>query len=451
MPSRTPIRYNNFIMTLLPGQQLRQVREAQRMSLEQVALATRIRLRYLEALEAEEIEKLPSAAHARGFLRSYAQYLKLDPGPLLAQWDHSVSAEPAAASAAAVPAHSMGSTGLPAVDQVPTDPVGSKDSAEAIFAEIGSRLRRQREALGLSLQDVEDHTHLRLYYLKIIESGRLHELPSSVQGRGMLKNYADFLGLDSEALMLRYADVLQAGLSRRRNIRLRDHSTIQPTVVTAPSSLRRLLTPDFLLTVVLIVLLAAFLIWGTSRVSELRAGVEATATAPSVVDILLPDTPTPSPLPSLAVTLPEANGTLEVMLTPTLQSPVTTQEGGEVETLEAEDAQLTAQPTSDLPPFVGPSQVQVYITVRQRAWMRVTVDDKIEFEGRVIPGSAYLYTGNEKVEVLTGNGAALQVIVNRTDLGVLGIFGQVVAAVYTAEGRITPTPSAAMPEPASQP
>jgi hypothetical protein len=85
--------------------------------------------------------------------------------------------------------------------------------------------------------------------------------------------------------------------------------------------------------------------------------------------------------------------------------------------------------------------VQIYITVRQRAWLRVIVDGKVEFEGRVAPGSAYQFTGDEKVEILTGNGAGIQVFYNQFDLGPLGLFGEVVHQVYTLEGIQTPTPT----------
>lgn len=45
--------------------------------------ATRVRGRYLSALEDERFELLPEPAYARGFLRTYAQFLGLDPEPLL--------------------------------------------------------------------------------------------------------------------------------------------------------------------------------------------------------------------------------------------------------------------------------------------------------------------------------------------------------------------------------
>ena len=57
-------------MSLPIGEKLRQERLARKLSLEQVAQQTRIRLRYLEALEKGELDSLPSLTQARGFIRT---------------------------------------------------------------------------------------------------------------------------------------------------------------------------------------------------------------------------------------------------------------------------------------------------------------------------------------------------------------------------------------------
>jgi hypothetical protein len=85
--------------------------------------------------------------------------------------------------------------------------------------------------------------------------------------------------------------------------------------------------------------------------------------------------------------------------------------------------------------------VQVQIVARQRAWMRITVDGEVEFDGRVIPGTAYGFAGQEYVEITTGNGAGLQVFYNDQDLGTLGAFGEVINYVITVNGVQTPTPT----------
>ena len=92
-------------------------------------------------------------------------------------------------------------------------------------------------------------------------------------------------------------------------------------------------------------------------------------------------------------------------------------------------------------PTVSDAPIQLYTSVLQRAWMRVSVDGDVEFEGRVIPGSAYTFAGENQIELLTGNGAALQVFFNETDLGVLGVYGEVVNRVFTTDGLLLPTPT----------
>jgi cytoskeleton protein RodZ len=65
------------------GEALRSTREHRGLSIDQVAQDTRISPRFLEALEAEQFNELPAPVYVRGFLRSYANYLKLEPQPLL--------------------------------------------------------------------------------------------------------------------------------------------------------------------------------------------------------------------------------------------------------------------------------------------------------------------------------------------------------------------------------
>src|SRR5207247_1221280 len=47
---------------------------------------TKIRARYLGALERGEYKALPGAVYTKGFLRNYALYLGLDPDEILVQW-----------------------------------------------------------------------------------------------------------------------------------------------------------------------------------------------------------------------------------------------------------------------------------------------------------------------------------------------------------------------------
>jgi cytoskeletal protein RodZ len=60
------------------GEKLRSAREAKKLTIRDVAKETNIAPRYIESLEAEEFERFPGETYITGFLRSYAEYLKLD-------------------------------------------------------------------------------------------------------------------------------------------------------------------------------------------------------------------------------------------------------------------------------------------------------------------------------------------------------------------------------------
>ena len=61
------------------GSWLKKQREIRKLTLREVSDATKIGMRYLEALEEDRFEVLPATIFAKGFLRNYAQYVGLDP------------------------------------------------------------------------------------------------------------------------------------------------------------------------------------------------------------------------------------------------------------------------------------------------------------------------------------------------------------------------------------
>ena len=395
------------------GAQLRQRREALEISLEEATRATHIRLHYLQALEAGNLDSLNSDVQRRGFIRAYATYLGLDAEALLS------GGRPAEVAEATEETPLDETPIAPSAEVVAEVAAPVAQPEDVIFTEIGERLRSQRELLGFSYEDVEKHTRLRIHYLKALESGKLDELPSSVQGRGMLSNYASFLGLDPEPLLLRYADGLQARLTVKQASRPEPRT--RP--VTRPSrrrlSVRRIFSAELLIGSILVLFLIASFTWAAIRIFAMRAEEAPSPTAPSIAEILLAtatETLTPTALTSTP-TAPAAP-------LPTIQAQTT-------ETLEPQDALLPTAGTG----------VQVYVTVRNRAWMRALVDGEIEYEGRVLQGSAYAFAGAERIEILTGDGSALQVFFNQQDLGPIGLSGEVVNLVFTLDGIQTPTPT----------
>jgi transcriptional regulator with XRE-family HTH domain len=70
--------------------------------------------------------------------------------------------------------------------------------------ELGEVLRKRREELGVSLEDVQAATKIRKRYLQAIEEGDWSVLPGDVYARGFVRAYADYLGLNGTALLEEY-------------------------------------------------------------------------------------------------------------------------------------------------------------------------------------------------------------------------------------------------------
>ena len=68
------------------GDQLRETRMRNRIDITDVEAATKIRAKYLRALENEEWDLLPGPTFVKTFLRTYAEYLGLDPRLLVEEY-----------------------------------------------------------------------------------------------------------------------------------------------------------------------------------------------------------------------------------------------------------------------------------------------------------------------------------------------------------------------------
>lgn len=438
------------------GEILRTKREEKQLSLLQVSQGTNIRLPFLQALEEDRLDAIPSLAQARGFTRLYAGYLGLDPAPLLKvepkieeteSIDNAIKPAPAALDLhpVALPKvteylqknlekivdkipgkkeaaeKKQGEPGLPGSG---ASLKGDRAASQILLNEIGRQLESQREALGLSRADVERQTRIREYYLEALETGNLENLPSTVQGRGMLGMYASFMNLDPDSLQLRFAEALQ-----QRRIELAEvEESGTPSVVSgrlprrkAPAW-KKFVTPDLIVSGGLFILLFVFVAWGAAQVIK-TSTVQPLVSPDSISEILL-NTET-------AMVPGSGTGTPEIT---TITPQVTSAIGGAV------------TQTS-----IGSGPIQVVVIIRQRTYLRITVDGDVELDQRVVPGNVYTFSASKSIQLLTGDGSAVQVIYNQEDLGVMGGSGEVVNINFTLDGAITPTPRFTATPTATQP
>jgi len=66
------------------GAMLREARTSQGITLEDVEKATKIRKKFLEAIEEDAYGRIPTHMHAKGFVKNYSDFLRLDTNTFLA-------------------------------------------------------------------------------------------------------------------------------------------------------------------------------------------------------------------------------------------------------------------------------------------------------------------------------------------------------------------------------
>ena len=72
------------------------------------------------------------------------------------------------------------------------------------LASFGEELRREREIRGISLKEISDATKISKRFLEAIEKNDHRTLPAPVFTRGFVREYARYLGLNSEDIVNRY-------------------------------------------------------------------------------------------------------------------------------------------------------------------------------------------------------------------------------------------------------
>lgn len=372
-------------MSEFTGAQLKQVRESKHIALEQVAKATRIQLSILRDLEDEEYAELASPTQARGFMRVYANYLGLEPSPVPEPPAPDQTAEksdkvaPEASTPVEKPKPKM--TLKQATLKPEAMPEIRPDTrSQQILVDIGNELIARRRYLNLPWQVIVEQTHIQKDQLHALEHGLINELTTPMQARGLLQNYARFLNLDVDMLMVRFADALQE--RRLENAKpprkaRKGASIISPLLFT----IKRFFTLDLFFGSMLVLGILTFLIWGMAKMANQPKQAPESTSVPAMIDVILA-TATESTITEESAT-PEQSASSEL---PTI-TPMYT-------------------------PLDSDAAVQLVIIARQNVWVRVLQDGEEAFTGRLAPGTATSFTAEETIELETGNAAALEFVLN---------------------------------------
>jgi cytoskeleton protein RodZ len=275
-------------------------------------------------------------------------------------------------------------------------------------AEIGRSLEHKRKERGLTLEEVEQATKIRKRYLTGLERENYAILPDAVYARGFLKTYANYLGLDGEALSRQLKSSTKTRRERGINYNPRPESDFEEPLIT-PSGLkgarkRKVFTSAILTLIVAVLALAAVI----GALYFVGRGVQVSK---------------------------EGNP-------PSGESPPRQEQQNVAGREKAPEAGSNAvgskgTATGDEKPAVAkqsapPDTLRVLVNVRERpSWILIRTDGTAAYEQVAQPGFSKTFEAEQRLYIKSGDAGAVRVKINGQDAGALGGAGEIVARNYT--------------------
>ncbi|HWS81319.1 MAG TPA: RodZ domain-containing protein [Rubrobacter sp.] len=269
--------------------------------------------------------------------------------------------------------------------------------------EIGRLLEHKRKERGLSLEEVEQATKIRKRYLTGLEREDYAVLPDAVYARGFLKTYANYLGLDGEALSQRLKNSTKPQRERGSDSDPTPESDFEKPLIS-PSGLRaadkRKVSSSAVATVMVAVLALAAVIGALYFVGR---GVQTTKE----------NDPAPGETP-----------------------PRQEQQNVAGTEKDPKDA-VESKGTSEEKPVVAkqdapPDTLRVVVDVRERpSWILIRTDGNRAYKQVAQPGFSETFEAEHRLFIKSGDAGAVWVEINGQDAGALGDSGEIVARRYT--------------------
>ncbi len=391
---------------------------------------TKIRARYLQAIEHGEYRELPGAVYTKGFLRNYALYLGLDPEDVLRQWkrergDAAIPAEPVLAVPKPLAAPRQGLTFSPVV--VVAALLTVLIGVFAVY--IGIQLVRFAKPPTLAV------TNPSQAVIAVPEESKTYTLRgTSIAGATVTITAA---GRDQPYRVSADASGRwSADVDLRRGRNQFDINAVDPeTGKTAETTARILITVPFL-----VIEAPTLNLDSPAEGSQFENGaipVRGTTTPASAVAVSanLVELATGEPAASAASPSPAASSgptlgpvTVVVAADGSFETPLDLSTGNWQVIVTATSAEGKAV-TLTRNVSIQYQGVNLVVTIKgSPAWLKVWVDGKVSKAtgagGKTYnPGKVLTFTAKDSLEVRTGKSSATYFTLNGTDLGRLSSKG----------------------------
>lgn len=263
---------------------------------------------------------------------------------------------------------------------------------------LGEVLKEERLKRGINLKELERITKIRSKYLLAIEKGEFSVLPGTTYARAFIKAYANALGLDSFQFVDEFTKVYQ-GTSK-------DPEHASRVAAQSDTISSRAISPNRRL--------------GYSTTRPIRKSSNVPIAIGAVV-ILILFVFIFNGLKSLWSSQ-EKSGMVNDKKVENNVNPGASEKKDSGKDMKVKN--VDQKPQSTL----------VLKAVKPGSWVRITVDDKVNFQGILEAGMNKSVKGS-KFKVRAGNAGSVYVTLDKKSLGKLGSTGQIVEKTYLTENK----------------
>lgn len=271
------------------------------------------------------------------------------------------------------------------LNKMPGPMADQEPQAHSELATFGEELKREREIRGISLKEISDETKISKRFLEALERNDHKTLPAPVFTRGFVRQYARYLGLNTEEMVNRY-NFAAAGDDRiEKSAHL--ERLVQPPVIIEKPPVRKGIPPvyarvDRNIYITFAIIIALALVgWWAFRFKQQRNSEQAEAAA----------------RPLIAV-----SSTVAAEPKPQLTSPA---------------AQVTTNPDT----------LRLTLDVNDDSWITLEADGKTIVSDELKAGEHHTYEAKDRFRFKTvGNAGGVAVTFNDVRVPALGRERQVV-------------------------
>ena len=273
-----------------------------------------------------------------------------------------------------------------------------------IISMIGDKLRAERERQYLTIQDIAKGTSIRAVYIENIEKGEYDKLPGTVYAKGFIRNYANFLKMDADAVVRQFMDenhpeeVAAAEEAKQQLAEAEEQSRTEAKAkLAAGSEYREQVSGSgnrqntlLIALIVLLVGAGAYYLFAMEDSAPAKTANKTTVT--------------------------------QTAKAPAAKTPSAKEKSAEQEQPAAKKIE----------------GVELVAKFTDKCWTQVVADGKTVYEGTIEPGKTETWKGKEKVVITAGNAGAVEMKVNGQDMGKAGDIGQVVEKTFTSDNASQP-------------